>query len=144
MSSHIMGFNFSFPGGRLGQDTTSVVVANNTARTIDTTVPTGKRWMLLGIKFTNPDNVSRDCSLRIYKQAAKTNLMYELGIYGTVTAGAARVWPNTQTGLHFSQFWFPVILDAGNTIQLQLAAGGTSAGGTDTDGLDIEYLEVQV
>lgn len=135
-------FALVFQGGKLNQQVTSVTLVNNTAKTIDTTVPAGKRWLLLGIKMNNSDSVARDVSMRIYKQAAKTNLVHELGIFSAVAAGATRVWPNVVTGVHFSQAWFPIILEAGNTIQTQWATGGASAGGTDADGLVVEELEI--
>lgn len=134
----------SFPAGKIGQEVTSVTLANNTAKTVDTTVPAGKKWILISIKITNPDDVQRTCSMYKYKEAAKTNV---IKIYDSsaVGAGGTAQHPNSITGVRTATEFHPQpaeILAPGNTISVGWAAGGASSGGTDADGLVIEYLEV--
>lgn len=135
---------FDFPGGRVRQEATSVVLVNNTLKVIDTAVPDGKRWVVLSIKAMNPDNVDRTVSIRLYKEALKTNEIALLLSQSLSAAGAERgMWPNT-IATHAARSIAAIpgeVLVAGNTINIQWAAGGASAGATDADGLVIEYLE---
>lgn len=135
-----------FPGGRHLQAVTSVTLVNNTAKTIDTTVPDGKRWLLLNVRMNNPDDVARTERIWIYKEAAKTNFLREL-LDSSINASAGGSFPSNEMsdvvdmqarGLP------PIILSAGNTIQAYWGAGGASSGGTDADGLVVEYLELSV
>lgn len=138
-------FAWTFQGGKLVQAVTSVTLVNNTALTIDITVPTGKRWILLGIKAVNCDDVSRVIVMTKYKESAKTNVVV---LYGSpsVAAGAMVVWPATTAAStsRWSASMPGEILEPGNTITVQWVAGGVSAGATDADGLVIEYLEVDI
>lgn len=133
----------TFPAGRLQQGVTEVVLVNNVTKTIDTTVPAGKKWVLLGIKVTNPDDVQRSVNLFKYKEAAKTNL---IKYYGSEAFNAAELvfYPSAvPTATGWITTWIPLeVLVAGNTISIVWSAGGASAGGTDADGLVIEYLEL--
>lgn len=134
-----------FPAGKLQQSVTSVTVANNTAKTIDTTVPSGKRWILLSIRVTNPDDVQRTINIYKFKEAAKTNEIARF-ISNATNAGGRVHWPYNASPI--SSRVIPSspaeIFDAGNTLSVVWAAGGVSGGGTDADGLVIEYLEVDV
>lgn len=141
-----MNFRWVFHGGELVQDVTSVTLANNTAKTVDTVVPSGKRWLLLSIKVTNPDNVDRVVVINKWKEAAATNKI-KTYLSTTVTAGGA---VERHTGFTPSStsnqvgIQYPEILDEGNLIRASWAAGGASAGATDADGLVIEYLEIDL
>jgi len=139
-------FAFTFPGGRKVADVTSVTLANNTALTVNKTVGTGKRWLLLSIRLTNPDNVARNCSIIHYKEAALTNVLDYLGYIAGLAAATAYQVPNTTTGTSTRSDGrtLPKVLDAGETVSVNWAAGGVSAGGTDADGLVVEYLELDV
>lgn len=137
---------FMFPGGRLEQAVTSIALVNNTVKTVDTTVPTSKRWKLLSVKATNPDNVARVFGCKIYKEAALTNKIRTI-LSKSMAAAEELYWPNGSSfGVDSDHFegWCDIVLDAGNTINCVWATGGASAGGTDADGLVIEYLEMPV
>lgn len=136
-------FAWNFQGGKLNQSVISVTLVNNTAKTIDITVPAGKRWMFLGLKITNPDNVARNINVHLYKEAGKTNLIKRILVQTGVAASGERYYPNSVTAtLTVMSFYVPTFLEGGNTIESVWAAGGASAGGTDADGLVIEYLEI--
>lgn len=136
-------FVWTFPGGKLKQPVTSLTLVNNTEKVEDIAVPTGKIWVLLSVKARNPDDVTRDISVRTYKEAAKTN---QISILTTQTVVPASVvqWPNTDPSSLYRQIpSVPAeLLAAGNVLEITWAAGGASAGGTDADGLVIAYLEI--
>ena len=135
---------WTFPAGQIHQEVTSVTLVNNTAKTIDTTVPSGKLWMLTNIRATNPDDVARFIGFVIYKEAGKTNLVDYVDRQ-THSAGTFQQAPDRIfTGRAYSGLQFPRPLEAGNTISVTWETGGVSAGGTDADGLVIEYQEVAV
>jgi len=130
--------------GRKKSDVTSITLANNTAKTVDSTVPANKRWLLLGVKAMNPDDVGRDLYIDHYKEAAKTNLIRRLAAE-TPAAGARTQWPSSVAGdVTKTPKHDLMVMDAGETISILWAAGGASSGGTDADGLVVDYLEVQV
>ncbi len=132
------------PLARLVQAVTSVVLVNNTALTIDTTVPVGKRWLLLNIRATNPDNVDRVIDIWKYLEAAKTNAIKRYGRFTAVGTAEYVNIPNSDVdNLTDNRFLTtPEVLDVGNTIYVNWGAGGASAGATDVNGLVIEYLEI--
>lgn len=139
-----MSLRYIIPGGILKQDVTSITLVNNTEFIIDKTVPTDMRWILLGIKITNYDDVARTVSVIKFKEAAKTN---EIKVYfsASVAAFGRQQWPNSSTGNpDYSPLPMLEILGPGNTIQIRWAAGGASSGSVDADGLVIEYLEVPI
>jgi len=140
------GLSWIFWGGKLVQAVTSIVLVNATAKTQDTTVGTGKRWLLLGIKAVNGDDVTRNITMSIYKEAAKTNLLRNLYYEAAIGAnGGVAQWPNCQIQItNYLHNWAPILLEAGNTISVVWASGGASTGSTDADGLVVEYLEVDV
>ena len=135
---------YIFQGGRKVDSVTSVTLVNNVTKTIDTTVPTGKRWFLIQVKTSNVDNVARVLTVRVYKEAGKTNILRILGSKSSLQNERMQ-YPSSITG-DAKVTWFPavVILDEGNTITAEYTAGGASAGGTDADGLVIEYLEMSM
>lgn len=128
-------------GGEKKESITSLTLVNNVAKTIDITVPTNKKWLLLGIKAANPDNVDRAINTQVFKEAAKTNLLSRLLSNSTATL-VVIYWPSAVSVQTSARAWHPRILEAGNVISTIWAAGGASAGGTDADGLIIEYLEL--
>lgn len=145
--------SWTFPhAGKLVQDVTSITLANNTAKTEDNTVPANKRWLLLNIRITNPDDVTRTVTVYKYKEAAKTNIIKQWEGVDIATTGAINLPKNqmladANKGSNRAHAEFPKqgdVCDAGNTISVTWAAGGASSGGTDADGLVLEYLEVDM
>ena len=138
-------FAFTFPGGQLKQEVTSLTLVNNTAKTVDITVPADKRWKFNMLKVVNVDNVNRAVTFTLYKEVGKTNIIQILWTK-TVTAGAALVWPLAATPAADNTMPFPMtdglIMNAGNTISIVFATGGASAGATDADGIVADYLEI--
>ena len=137
-------FVWTFSGGKPVQEVTSVPLVNNTALTIDKTVPAGKIWLLKSIKIVNPDDVGRSVTVVIYKEVAKTNTL-DLIISGiTITAAATRMLPSfiATSWASSSGLFKDKMMVAGNVLSITWAAGGASAGGTDADGLIVEYLEI--
>ena len=139
-------FAWNFPGGRLVQVVRSITLVNNTQKIEDVTVPSGERWLLLGVKMANMDDVDRVVSVEIYKEAAKTNLLRSL-MYFTCATLKIRQFPSWPSGgiSGSSTFQYaPVVLEAGNTLSCIWEAGGASAGVVDVDGLVVEYLKVEI
>lgn len=136
---------WTFPAGKLKQEVTSITVVNATAKTVDTTVPTGKMWILLAVKMVNPDDVARVGVITKWKEAAKTNRL-KTYISASISAGVTNQFPSNPANTN--QQRYPSnpaeMLMAGNTIEVTWASGGASTGGTDADGLVIEYLEIDV
>jgi len=129
--------------GKIVQSVTSITLVNNTAKTVNVTVPSGKRWLLLSLKMGQPDNVQRTLTVDKYKEAAKTNFMGPLVTVG-LGVGILQLWP-TNDAVHTIRniACNPAeIMHDGNTLAITWAAGGASAGGTDADGLVYEYLEI--
>jgi len=134
---------------RLKQEVTSVTLVNNVTKTIDTVVPQGERWFLLNVKATNPDDVVRDLTIALYKEAAKTNKLRLLLLQAALAANAAKEaeWPSKLVSTNDSSClgsYAPIVLDAGNTISVIWTTGGASTGATDADGLVVEYLKVEI
>jgi len=137
-------FAWTFPGGKLKQEVTSITLANNTAKVVDVIVPPGKRWLLLGIKAVNDDNVTRVIDIFLYKEDSKTNKLRHLA-GESVSQYDVLQYPNCKTG-YSNRLDLPslIVLDPDNTINVTWAAGGASSGSTDADGLVIEYLEITI
>lgn len=129
--------------GKKVTSVTSITLANNTAKTVDKAPGIGKKWLLLGFKFTNPDDVARDVNVIKYKEAAKTNQIKVLFSESGIAASAYRQWPEAASNnLIQKRPPWPEILNEAETLEFAWAAGGASAGGTDADGLVVEYIEV--
>ena len=131
------------PAGQMHKEVTSVTLVNNTTKKIDNTVPAGKMWILRSIKAINCDDVTRTINARVFKEAAKTNLLTWLE---TDDIGAANIF-HVPSGVTTSRLTttgrdLPKPLEAGNTIEIEWVTGGASTGATDADGLVIEYEEV--
>lgn len=127
--------------GAQKQEVISVTLVNNVTKIIDTTVPSGKRWVVLAVKMINADDVARACIMRLFKEAGKTNLLEQLQSISK-NAGVAAYWPTLATsggigtrGDHL------IVLAPGNVIECTWSGGGASSGGTDADGLVIQVLE---
>jgi len=135
---------WTFPAGQIHKEVTSITLVNNTAKTVDHTVPAGKVWKLHGIKATNPDDVNRGIDFVVYKEAAKTNEI-ELLTSQTVLTVTRLQWPNHDDQAQLkSNVPHEVIMEAGNTLSIVWATGGVSTGATDADGLVVQYQEVAV
>lgn len=139
-----MSFKWTFPGGKIESNITSIVLANNTSKTTKLTVPTGKIWLLYWISLTNPDDVVRDVIIMLYEETALTNVLTPLFAKAAMDASAAvrYVWPNAHVSGYLSNPGYPLILKADQTIAVTWAAGGASAGGTDADGLIAQIREI--
>lgn len=137
-------FAWTFQGGIPKQEVTSITLVNNVAFTEDVTVPAGKQWLLTNIKIINPDDVTRNISITIYKEAAKTNVLFLLLSAVAFTATSLRNLPSAiPAALSPSHNLIPPIeLVAGNVINILWAAGGASTGATDADALVICYKEI--
>lgn len=132
------------PHGRLVQSVTQVVLVNNTAKTLDLTVPTGKRWKVILMKMTNGDNVNRNLQMNLYLEAAKTHFMARIVWDAAVASGNHTHWPKNIAEDDKVNAYFDLIMDAGNTLSFVWEAGGASAGATDDDGLIVNYLEADM
>jgi len=134
------------PLGRLIQEVTSVTLVNNTALTIDKTVPSGKRRILLSFRMRNPDDVQRTISAIKYVEAAKTNWIKSYYLATALGATASIQWPggtpSATAQLEASKPW--ELLDPGNTIAFTWASGGASTGAVGATDLVIEYLEIDL
>jgi len=121
-------FAFTFPGGRRNLNRTQVVFVNNTAKTVNITVPAGERWFLLWGKIINADDVARNCSVAIYDvDNAIIGTLRELAALAASGYELLKTVPGTISLLDPSN---PVILEAGDYVNFYWAAGGASAGGT--------------
>jgi len=133
-----------FPAGQIHKEVTSLTLVNATAKTLDTTVPAGKVWKLESIKAINCDDVDRSITIRIFKEAGKTNELKLLYALTTVTLQRVQ-WPNNDDLAALdSNIAHEILLEAGNTINVVWGSGGASTGATDADGLVVEYQEVAV
>jgi len=130
------------PAGKLIQEVTSITLVNNTQKTVDTTVPANKIWILKNIIAFNPDDVARTVSFKKYKEAAKTNLIKKYN--GRAITTGSIIWPAPANDDVTKAVSEDEILVEGNTIEVDWLSGGASAGGTDADGLVIEYLEIGI
>jgi len=129
-------------GGRLVQKVVSITLVNNVTLNEHVDVPANKRWVILGIRAVNCDDVNRAMAFEVYKEAAGTNLLRRLTYNtGILANGAALQYPSYGTDTGSTNHYGPVILQGGNRITTIFVAGGASTGGTDADGLIVEYLE---
>jgi hypothetical protein len=144
----VTDISWTFPGGKLKQEVTSLTLVNNTAKTIDIPVPTGKLWVLHILKVVNADDVGRTIEVVVYKEAAKTNIIailisaWPVDPLGTAAYTDTFIWPVAD---HFystnAKSNLTMLLTEGNVISITINAGGASSGGTDADGIVISYLE---
>jgi len=136
-------FVWTARGGKFNQDVSSITLVNNTLLNDDVTVPAGRRWLILGIRAVNDDDVDRVITIWKYLEAAATNPICVL-MQGTATAGGGSVvFPNSQDSASYPSH-LPHLCKEGNMIRVQWAAGGASAGSVDANGLIMEYLELNV
>lgn len=134
----------TFPGGELKQAVTSIVLVDNVAKTVDTTVPANKMWILITVRLVNGDDVARVCALHKFKESGKTN---RIKTYAStsIAAGAALQFPGgVDTATSMKNLAQPELFVEGNTLSAIWAAGGASTGSTDADGLVLEYLELDL
>lgn len=136
-------FAFIFLGGKKKIDVTSLTLVNNTDKNVKVTVPAGKRWLLINIKITNPDNVIRIGQIAHYKETALTNAVKSL-LYKSMAANEVLNFPSYSTDTGVTTQNQLLILDEGETLSFNWYAGGASAGGTDADGIVVEYLEIDL
>lgn len=134
-------FAWTFPAGNIHQEVTSITLVNNTAKTEEVLVPTGKIWLLMFIKMTNSDDVQRTLSCNLWLETAKTNLLARMFYVATGAAGST-YWPGGETDIEGEVG--TLILVGGNKLECTWAAGGASTGAVDADGLVMCYLEIDV
>jgi len=134
-------FSETFKSGTFKAQVTSVVLVNNTQKTINESVPTDTKWLLESIKAVNADNVDRTVTVTLFKEAAKTN---RIGILysTTVTPSGHLVVPNNVASSAYLNLFNGYPMGAGYTLEIVWAAGGASAGSTDADGLVIAFREL--
>lgn len=131
------------PLARLVQLVTSITLVNNTGKTQDTTTPAGKRWLILSIKAFNIDDVARNIKIVKWLEAGKTNILQQIAFHADVAQNHQLSWPINQVDVEeYTESFYTLIMDAGNTLTVTWPTGGASTGGVDADGLVIEYLEI--
>lgn len=131
-------------GGRLVQDIQSVTLLNNTTHYQHTSVPANKRWILLGVRAVNGDNVARAMAIEVYDVVARTNMLRRLAYHGGILTTAALQWPSYGVDTGTTNHYGLVILGENNTITATWVAGGASGGSVDADGLVLEYIEIDM
>jgi hypothetical protein len=131
---------------KVKHDITSLTLVNATAKNILHTVPVGEQQILIGWKMTNPDDVTRNMTVQLFKEAAKTNLLKVLFTEANVAASQRRQWPQGENTSSVAKDARPpsMWMTAGTTISFDWDSGGASTGGTDADGLVVEYLTTKV
>ena len=139
--------------GKIIHDVTSLTLVNNTAKTLNIVAPVGKKWLVVSIKVTNPDDQARTVYGILWKEAANTNKVMGLFYKADLAASGEICSPSyspTAIGAYQSQGGLPILLKgrtaSGATddteIVITWATGGASAGGTDADGLVVTALEL--
>lgn len=117
--------------GKLYQERASVTLVNNTTKTLDLTVPAGKRWLVYMVSMTNGDDVDRTANVFVVDGSGNT--LHVLG-YATISAGGGsmkELLGGIETGTNTTYFRkIPILIKAGNKLRLKWNAGGTSSGGT--------------
>lgn len=130
----------TFPAGKSKKNITEVTLVNNTAKYQNVTVPAGKRWLVLQVKQKNIDDVARNCYARVFDVSDEE----EGYLYPTqsVAAGEYIIWPakehNNVTVLNPAAV---LIMEAGDYLVFNWAAGGVSAGAT-ADAIIMKVLEL--
>lgn len=133
-------FAQTFPSGSVRVSTTSITLANNTAKTQDITVPTDSEWVIELIKANNPDDVARAITMTLYQTSAKTVKLGIINYASSVNANANSHFPNNDDlATSNSNQIQNLLIGAGMTIEVVWAAGGASSGGVAADGLTILY-----
>ena len=138
--SQIPSLVFVLLGGKFKKNKTSVVLANNTAKSQDFTVPTGKRWYVLGGRIHNADDVARNAEILVYDSA--NDVMAYFMALASVGAGGVKMFPDQVATANVFGFKQPYIMEAGDYVRMNWAAGGASAGGTSK--VFLHVLEVDV
>lgn len=132
-------FAWVFQGGNLEQDVTSVALTASTGKTIDSAVPTGKRWIVESIKICNADTGNnRTITVYFFKEAAATNLIGTLGAFNTA---ASTCYTTKRFSGDQDELALPFPLKGGNIIRITWSAG-SGGSGTTADGLVICYREL--
>jgi len=112
----------------LYQSRASTTLADNTTKTLDLTVPQGKKWKIHAIMMHNGDNVTRNLTAKVVDTSGNTlmNLAtYDAGAGAEVTlipylSNAETPYPGAVT----------ILIKGGNKLRLIWVAGGASSGGT--------------
>lgn len=135
---------YTFPSGTPTADEYSITLVNNTAKTQDVTVPANELWVLQSVKITNPDDVTRNVTITLWNEAAKTNKILVLDSQNIATTDRLQIPSNDDHAYNFSNASKDFVLAAGMTIEVVWAAGGASTGATDADGLVIFYRKLSL
>jgi hypothetical protein len=135
---------YVFQGGYKKNNITSVVLVNNTAKTLDLTPGDGKRWQLLSARMVNIDDVNRNLSAAHYAEAAATNMLSQWCINTAISQNNGMHFPNVSYSdkKELLGSVVPVIIEDTEMVRFTWNAGGVSAGGTDADGLICQVMEI--
>jgi len=130
-------FAETYPSGYIVTSVNAVTVVNNTGKTEKFTVPDDTVWVVDSIRAVNPDDVARDIYIRWWKESALTNKISNLS-YGGAGAGGDIVFPSVSSiGVAYNENPTPIVMGAGETIEVYFSAGGASTGGTLANGVVI-------
>jgi len=115
--------------GKLYQERTSVTLVNDTTKTVDLTVPSGKRWVIHALRMENGDDVTRVLDVHIIDGSG--NVLHKMA-NESVGAGIGREMINHHpTAVAGASPWRgDILVKAGNKLRLVWNAGGASSGGT--------------
>jgi hypothetical protein len=138
-------FAETYPSGSIKATPTSVTLVNNTAKTVLITVPSDTVWVIQSIRVTNPDNVTRDTYLRLWKEVGMTTKIANL-YYAALNTVTDFMYPNPNAvgNTYMEQPAENLVLGPGMTLEIYYAAGGASAGGTDAYGIVVFYRELSL
>lgn len=108
---------------------TSVTLVNNTAKTVDLTVPSNERWIPRHGYIKNFDDVTRTCRVQIYND---DDVRIGFLLYDTaIVAAGYQIFPNkAQSSSRELDDQLELIMLPGWYIRFQWDAGGASTGGT--------------
>ncbi|MFQ6116225.1 MAG: hypothetical protein ACE5NG_19355 [bacterium] len=123
-------FAWTSPAGRpIHTDAQSTTLVADTAKSVDVTVPTNKRWLISNIMIHNGDDQARTCYVYIYDS---NNVLLAILIADVSLASDGReYWPEEAPPGTNALTVAPLILHAGWYLRFRWGAPGVaSAGGT--------------
>lgn len=116
------GIAYCHEGGEIDDNRTTVVLANNTAKTEYVVVPANERWKLFGGVMHNGDDVTRNCTVTVTDSS--NNIIFYLLNTTAIAAGVHQSYPKA-AGMPV----FPVPLKGGWKLRFRWETGGASTGG---------------
>lgn len=135
---------YIFQGGYKKNNITEVVLVNATAKTLDLTPTSGKRWLVLAMRMVNADDVQRTVYIEQFNEAGATNSLGRFFIEANLAASGGTVqFPNNDDlGNVYRNAYHMVIVEDGEIIRFGWNSGGASTGSTDPDGLSCQVMEI--